>query len=285
MMNLSNNITKKITSRFFNSILDEVKSSNAIYSPKIAKMLNMYYPYFRDNKIIDHGYDAFYYTTRTSYFLNHLKKGDKILDVGCGTGSEAILFALCGGIVDAIDLSKDRLETARQRKAYYEKKHKTSLNINLEMKNVLKHEGTYDLIWVNEAISHIAPISEFIEMCHKNLISGGKLIISDANNLNPIIFMRNKSAQKDWGAIYRKEKHPITGETYIYAMERCFTIPAIKKILSTKFKINAVYPVGYFPPFVFNRFKKSCVLLEKIVRTLPLVRLLSGVYVIVCSKH
>jgi 2-polyprenyl-3-methyl-5-hydroxy-6-metoxy-1,4-benzoquinol methylase len=47
----------------------------------------------------------------------------RILDCGCGFGTESLIFALLGGKVLGVDLNVERLDIAKKRINYYKKLH------------------------------------------------------------------------------------------------------------------------------------------------------------------
>lgn len=81
--------------------------------------------------------------------------GMKVLDLGCGVGTQAIQFAMCGVSVTAVDLSKKSLEIARKRIDAY----KLDLDIQFTQANIeelpayLPH-SYYDLIFSFGVIHH-----------------------------------------------------------------------------------------------------------------------------------
>jgi ubiquinone/menaquinone biosynthesis C-methylase UbiE len=48
--------------------------------------------------------------------FGEIKKGEKVLDVGCGTGDQALHFAKSGAIVAGIDISSEMIKTALEKK-------------------------------------------------------------------------------------------------------------------------------------------------------------------------
>lgn len=66
-------------------------------------------------------------------FLKYMPQGGKILDVGCGSGRDALYFKNAGFVVDAFDYSESLVELAKE---------KTGLDI--------QHQSFYDLDVVNE---------------------------------------------------------------------------------------------------------------------------------------
>jgi len=222
---------------------------------------------------------------RLTYLVKNIKDNIKILDAGCGTGTETLLCGFLGGNVLGIDISKKRLNVAQKRKNYFIEEFKKEMAVEFELKNIFEVQGKFDLIWVNEAISHIDPIEKFLKFCYKNIKIGGKILIADGNNLNPYLFLKNKKEQKRKGSIYIIKLHPITGEKISYAVERCFSILNIKKMLSRYFEIEMIFPFGYIPFLLFKNCEKIVKFLEyNFLRKLPIIKLLSFSYVIIATK-
>jgi len=218
--------------------------------------------------------------------LKKIKKEIIILDAGCGIGSESIFCGLLGAKVRGIDISKNRLSCARVRKLYYEKKFNKKINVKFELKNIFDVDGKYDIIWVNEAISHISPAEKFLELSYNLLKKGGSLIITDSNKLNPYIYIRIKKEQKKRGGTLLKVKDPTTDKQISYAVERCFTISQIKKMVSDKFEIDDIFSFSFFPFFIFKRFKRICTFVEyNIFGKISPFKLIAACYSIICTKR
>ncbi len=219
------------------------------------------------------------------HLIQNIKKNIRILDVGCGYGSEAILCSAIGGKVLGIDLSEDRIAIAKKRVKYFENKLERDLDIKFSLGNLFNHYGEYDLIWANEAIHHIAPLNEFLNISLQNLKIGGKLIITDQNRLNPYPYILSKRAQKKYGGIYIIKKDTRMEEAIHYAIERIFTLREIKKILTKIFRNVEIYPFSYFPFFIYKVFNKYCMKIErKYIRKLPIIKLFSVGYTAICIK-
>ncbi|KKK73552.1 hypothetical protein LCGC14_2892680 [marine sediment metagenome] len=271
--------------RLADLIHDELKLSEENYGNLDAKILKKYYSNFLKSK--NHFLFAKHlYALRISYLIKHIQKDYKVLDAACGIGTEAIISGLLGCQVDGIDINKSRLNLARKRLEYYNKKSGKHLNVDFTLKNIFSHLGKYDIIWLNEAISHIAPLHQFLKICRRNLKNNGKIIIADSNNINPYIYNQRMRAQKLAGGIYIRKNDPNSEKELKYAVERFFTIYSIKNLLSKYFEVSEAQLFGYFPFFVFKRFNKICKKIEiKFINKIPLIKSLAIGYVIVCFKN
>jgi|GEM_PF-5364171 len=114
------------------------------------------------------------------------KKNAKVLDIGCGVGTQAILFAMLGSDVQAIDFSDEQLEVARKRRSLYEKILSNPLSIKFSKVDItdvdFKDLGTFDIMYSHACISrHLSADEIFSKL--KNVLNGEGLII--LKNANP----------------------------------------------------------------------------------------------------
>ncbi|MHA1413856.1 MAG: class I SAM-dependent methyltransferase [Promethearchaeota archaeon] len=287
--NLENdeNFCSTFANSFFNLIWEEIKNSEQLYGKNNSEILKRYYfnlikdeQYFR--------YIRYFYVERLLPLLKNINKNLKILDAGCGLGTEAILCGILGSEVTGIDISKERLDLAMLRKKFFEKQYNKEIKVSFSYENILKHFNKYDIIWVNEAISHITPFNSFMKMCYNNLDKQGKLIISDANKLNPYIYLQSKKDQIRSGGVYKKLlKEDLERDEHIsYAVERIFSIPKIISMITPRFEIIEVKKVRYLPYLIFKFNSNTFLVLEKkILRKIPIFNLFSSAYVIVSRKR
>ena len=120
------------------------------------------------------------------------KKNLKILEVGCGCGTESLWFSINNAKVTGIDLRKERLEVALERKINFEKQFGVQLDIKFIFSDLFdfvennKNEF-FDIIFMEQAYHHIEPRNKLIPALKKLLKKEGYIIISEANALNPLI--------------------------------------------------------------------------------------------------
>lgn len=78
-------------------------------------------------------------------FLEHVPQGGSILDLGCGSGRDALAFKELGYQVDATDYSSELIDKARKL---------TGLNVRLESFYELSETNKYHGIWACASLLH-----------------------------------------------------------------------------------------------------------------------------------
>ncbi|GAA5100761.1 class I SAM-dependent methyltransferase [Wohlfahrtiimonas larvae] len=111
-------------------------------------------------------------------FLEYLPQGGKILDIGCGSGRDALYFKNIGFSVDAFDYSENLVQFAKE---------KTGLDIQHKSFYDLDSVNEYDGIWACASLLHCER-SRLIEVVQK---------IVDALKINGICYMSFKYGHLD----------------------------------------------------------------------------------------
>ena len=138
-------------------------------------------------------YIQYYYAEQTRDLFDELgnDKKLKILEVGCGCGTESLWLAMQGYSVTAIDISDDLLEVANCRKKILENFLGRSLSCNFVKRSLLNiTDEQYDVIWMSQTFHHLVPRAKVLMKLSELLCTGGKLIISETNGMNPLIQLR-----------------------------------------------------------------------------------------------
>jgi 2-polyprenyl-3-methyl-5-hydroxy-6-metoxy-1,4-benzoquinol methylase len=178
----------------------------------------------------------------------------RLLDAGCGVGTESIFFSLCRSDVEITgsDIREEtRLRAAKLRKTAYEAHLDRGLSIRFTNQDVfeLLRSQHYDLIWSMESISHIDPAEKFIEDAFRSLEGGGSLVISDSNKKNPAVWLH--SLKHQWKGGSRVIRTVVGKDSTPYARERVVSVPHLVSLLEAAgFRQIKSQLSIYCPPFL-----------------------------------
>jgi tocopherol O-methyltransferase len=111
----------------------------------------------------------------------------KVLDVGCGVGGTSCWLATRGHNVTGISLSPKQIEMAKAAMK------KDGVNVRFQVMDGEKihfpgEEGTFDAVWISEALSHFPHKNYFFDHAMRMLKPGGKIVIVDwftADSIGP----------------------------------------------------------------------------------------------------
>ncbi len=237
------------------------------------------------------------YAARLAPMISALrtKERPKILDAGSGCGSESILFGLLGAEVTGVDLVLFRTEYARSRLPFFQNSSPEELKVRFVTENVLEFlhfPRGFDIIWANEAISHIHPAETFFQEARASLNPRGLLVISDSNSLNPLARLRASRIRgaSDW-YVHRQFKLMDDASHDEVSEERLFSVPEFsRKLREAGFVVHAIDMNGFMgSQILLKRWHNSplvaahLVLFQGIMKKLPLLRLLGSNMTIIAS--
>jgi 2-polyprenyl-3-methyl-5-hydroxy-6-metoxy-1,4-benzoquinol methylase len=95
-------------------------------------------------------------------------KGKKVLEIGCGIGTDTINFARCGALVTAVDLTEKSLEIARQRACLFGLEDRIRfVQANAEELSSYLPVETYDLVYSFGVIHHTPHPERVVEQIRK----------------------------------------------------------------------------------------------------------------------
>jgi len=210
-----------------------------------------------------------------------------ILDVGAGTGSESIFMALHGHKVLGIDINRERLKVAKERKKIAEEYWNRKLLCEFKEENLLDHnpEELYDLIWMEETFHHLEPRGKVVPKLYELLNENGCIIMAEANGYNPLNQLKF-FIKRGFNTIKVKELY-INGEMkkVYYGNERILSPRRLNKLMKKAGFINARY--RYFRVFTvaFSRLLgvRWAIKFENFLKRFPFVFLFVH-YNFVCEK-
>jgi len=120
---------------------------------KLNSLLNNYYnEYMEDERLFKDKMHHIEFITTTRYIEKYLKKGDKILEVGAGTGRYSLYYAKQGYQVDAIELVQNNIDVF---KSHIE----DGMNVKISQGNAtdlsMYDDNTFDITLVLGPLYHL----------------------------------------------------------------------------------------------------------------------------------
>ena len=145
----------------------------------VEKIINDYYNnYDEDSRLIKDKAHRIEYITTTKYIDKYLKKGDRILEIGAGTGRYSINYASRGYKVDAVELVNKNLEILKSK--ITKDMDVTAIQGNAIDLSMYK-EDTFDITLVLGPLYHLyddADINKAIEEAIRVTKTKGKIFIA-----------------------------------------------------------------------------------------------------------
>ncbi len=161
-------------------------------SRNLDKILKNFYSneYIEDERLTKDNTHKLEFITTTKYIDKYLKKGDKLLEVGAGTGAYSLYYAKQGYKVDALELSEDNLKVLNS-------KITPGININPVQGNALDlsryEDNTFDITLVLGPLYHIFNIEE------RNKVIAEAARVTKPNGLIYFAFILTDLTILDWG--------------------------------------------------------------------------------------
>ncbi len=129
-----------------------------------------------------HRFSGLLGTAVSAMFATKLRP--RVVDLGCGSGTVSLLFALLGAEVLALDMDPDLIRACRKRQALYEQ-YASPLGVHFECCDILSRsfasDSRFDGIYSLFAFNLMQPTQALICKLVPSLAPGGKLVVSDGN--------------------------------------------------------------------------------------------------------
>jgi SAM-dependent methyltransferase len=133
------------------------------------------------------------------YLFPNKVKGRRVLEVGCGTGTQTIFYSILGAEATGIDVNRTRISIAEKRlKLYLNLISDRPLKIRLICDDVFNFEPSesehFDAIYSMFSLNLIQPTADILLHLRKLLTPNGRLVVDDGNyGYLPMRITRKKS--------------------------------------------------------------------------------------------
>jgi SAM-dependent methyltransferase len=109
---------------------------------------------------------------RRDYLLGEVRAGDRVLDLGCGSGELTAALAEADGAVVGVEVAEAALGRARAAHP--------SLDFRLAPIDgpLPLGDNSFDVVWASEVIEHVADTARWLSEVRRVLVPGGRLLLS-----------------------------------------------------------------------------------------------------------
>jgi SAM-dependent methyltransferase len=122
------------------------------------------------------GLEPPYFELRRQFLHEHVRSGDRALDLGCGDGRFTGLLAAAGARPVGADVAKAALRRARAT-------HPEIEFVLVPIDGPLPLEDVaFDVVWASEVIEHVADTARWLSEVRRVLRPGGRLLLTTPNH-------------------------------------------------------------------------------------------------------
>lgn len=160
-----------------------------------GKNLSLHYGFY-DNKHRSHD-SAVINMNRVLASIAKIKKGDRVLDAGCGVGGSAIWLAeSTGAHVHGISISRAQVDAASRTAKKRGIGHLTKFSVK-DFTNTGLPANSFDVVWGLESVCHAVEKRAFLKEAKRLLRKKGRLIVAE-------YFLSKEQLTGNYKRIYRK---------------------------------------------------------------------------------
>ena len=199
------------------------------------------------------------------YSLGKYKKGDKLLEIGCGTGlfTQKVYDATHADII-ATDISEDLLVVARQTHPIAEYKVEDAMNLSF-------HDNSFDGVYGSSILHHL-DMEKSLKEIYRVLKPGGSAVFAEPNMLNPQILIQKNVA------FIKKALGDSPDETAVVRWQ-------MKKMMKDiGYKNIKVFPYDFLHPYTPVFLIPIVNAIGRIVEKIPILKEIAGSNIVYGEK-
>ena len=175
-------------------------------------------------------------------------RGKKVLEIGCGIGTDTINFARAGATVTAVDLSAESLKLANKRADVFGLGDRINfIEANAERLSEFVKPDAYDLIYSFGVIHHSPRPQEIVDQIRRHFVSSGstlKLMVYNRYSWKVWwMLLQEKLRFWDLDNIIAKHSEAQTGCPITYSYSR----RSVKDLIGDGFNIDEIFVDHIFP--------------------------------------
>lgn len=197
------------------------------------------------------------------HYRRLFRQGDRVLDVGCGTGIDTIALATAGVQVMAIDASPAMVERLRAKLAGVPINYLIETRI-LEIQALGElHRAPFDgLISAFASLSTLSDIAKFADDAARLVRPGGRMLLHMLNRFSLWEWL-GYTARRDWGAarqVGRRQSRTFTIGSRPVPHALYFARDLYRRHFARQFECRAMYSLGSLrPPHTVRRIPPNLV--------------------------
>jgi SAM-dependent methyltransferase len=162
--------------------------NHRLLSDKSQKLVDEYYRNFRGmhSRRMRHWYNS---QLAEAEAIIRQQPGLRVLEIGVGTGTEFLWWGMSGVKVTGIDAFPHCTAITTERLEVLQRLTGRSFDCSVKLVPLTEFQDAdgFDLIWMEQAFHHLEPRAAVVERIASLLRPGGRVVLSEANALNPFL--------------------------------------------------------------------------------------------------
>lgn len=173
----------KCVERFLRFLASEL-SADRLPTEALGAMHAFYDRMLRHERYFLHHFAPYVCEVDAAFNVKHTKP--KLLDLGCGVGTQAAMFAARGASVVGIDNKPDRAAAANEMRSWYESQMEVDVDVQIHFADAFEfltnlEPESLDGVYTQFALAYMEPHSEMLKLIHRVLRPGGRVLFREFN--------------------------------------------------------------------------------------------------------